>query len=162
MTFKRILVPVDSSDFSRSAVLYAADLGRALQAELVLLNVVEPAIPLTPTYVAPMAGFNPVHKDLIDGARKYVDDLKALFEGVPSVCMVRSGEPGAVILDTATDENIDLIVMATHGRSGLSRLLMGSTTEAVVRHSPVPVLALRAALLVPGKSSVSVTAPPRL
>jgi nucleotide-binding universal stress UspA family protein len=159
MQGKRVLVPIDYSEFSQAAVDYATDLARGLDAELVMLHVVDPGVPTTPTYAGPMMGYDSVYEAQVQKAQAYLDELTPWMQGVAHRSLVRSGFPATEIVALAKAEPVDVIVMATHGRTGLSRLVMGSTTEAVLRTSPVPVLTLRTANLKPGKTAATSTRP---
>ncbi|HEY3998255.1 MAG TPA: universal stress protein, partial [Candidatus Xenobia bacterium] len=78
-------------------------------------------------------------------AREYLDTLHPLVGGIKVEWLVRHGHPGEEIVTCAHDTGADLVVMSTHGRSGLSRLVMGSTAEFVMRHAHIPVMTWRAA-----------------
>jgi universal stress protein A len=138
-----ILAPTDMSDASLQAVVYAAGLARRLGTHLVLFHV---------------ASQNEMDKGLAQG--EYVDqriedvreELAWWFrkaippdvrEGVQVETVVRIGRPGEEILAEAEYLSGGVIVMATHGRTGLSRALLGSVAEEVVRHAPCPVLTIR-------------------
>jgi universal stress protein A len=140
---KNILVPVDLAEGSEDAVCYAADLARVLGATLHLLHVVGiPAMGVPEMGVAYSA-------TMLDGMMS--DDLHALEQMlVPhrSSCtcaapLIKSGDAREAINDTAKELGIDLIVMATHGRHGISRVLLGSVAESVVRTAPCPVLTVK-------------------
>ncbi len=144
VTIDRILVPIDFSAYSKEALQYAIPFARKFKAELILLHVVEPAI-----YPA---DFNfgqvgiPSIEDELRG--KAVDELNKLVEKetkrrARSSIMVRVGKPFIEIITTAKEENIDLIIMATHGHSGIEQILFGSTAERVVRKAHCPVLTVR-------------------
>ena len=141
---KNILVPTDFSDYSLAISEYLFSLAESGEATLHLLNVVPE--PLNEVYYAGF-GIDPVNilQHGIEGAQS---DLRGVVErrlrysgDVRQV--VRQGEPYREIVRYATEENIDLILMATHGRTGLSHVLLGSVAEKVVRHSPVPVLTVK-------------------
>lgn len=144
VTIDRILVPIDFSAYSKEALQYAIPFARKFKAELILLHVVEPAI-----YPA---DFNfgqvgiPSIEDELRG--KAVDELNKLVEKetkrrARSSIMVRVGKPFIEIITAAKEENIDLIIMATHGHSGIEQILFGSTAERVVRKAHCPVLTVR-------------------
>ena len=140
--YDRILVPTDGSDQSERAFEQALDLALTYDAELHLLNVVD---------VSALAGeFDSVAvvDSLEESGRKMTHRLRDRAEeaGVETVeTLVREGVPYSTILDYADDNDVDLIVMGTHGRTGLDRYLLGSVTERVVRKSDVPVLTIRSA-----------------
>jgi universal stress protein A len=144
VTINRILIPIDFSAYSKEALQYAVPFARKFKAELILLHVVEPAI-----YPA---DFNfgqvgiPSIEDELRG--KAVEELSKLVEKetkrrARSSIMVRVGKPFIEIINAAKEENIDLIIMATHGHSGIEQILFGSTAERVVRKSHCPVLTVR-------------------
>jgi len=137
--FKRILVPLDGSPLAAAILPRVQDLVRALGAELFLLRV-------TVAHVFP--GVDPIEKevDVVQHAEAYVADLAGRLRttGLPVQTAVRYGEAADEILAHIGDNAIDVVAMSTHGRSGLSRLLLGSVAEHVVRRAPVPVLLLRA------------------
>jgi nucleotide-binding universal stress UspA family protein len=146
MTIRRIFVPIDFSDSSMQALDYAIDLGRTLGSELTVLFVVEPIYFATP---GDLYGTSANLGMLLEEQRRTArDELKKLDErlkkrGIEAKTVLGSGVPHEVIVETAKTRKADLIVMATHGRSGLSHLLMGSVTEKVVRGASCPVLTFR-------------------
>ncbi len=141
--FRRILVPHDFSNHATAALKTAVRLVGS-RGRLVVLHVV---VPFTPVADIPPAGIAPyVSPDvLLSGATKEVG--RAVKKAVPSSLQARldvkveMGDPAHTIVEMA--RGMDLIVMSTAGRSGLAHLLIGSVTEKVVRHSPIPVLTLR-------------------
>ncbi len=138
---KRILVAVDFSEFSDNAIRYGCELAEKFDAELFLLHVL-----LTPLVVDEGMDF------LVRTWDEYQDDLRCAAENklreidtsplsAEKVAIAtRSGAPFSEITRFAEAENIDLIVMGTHGRTGLKQLVMGSVAERVVRKAPCPVL----------------------
>jgi nucleotide-binding universal stress UspA family protein len=140
VTAKHILVPTDFSPHANYALAYAIDLAATLQARLTVLHVIH----LSPLMVgeAPPVAFNDLLQDLESDAQKQIQ--KALDRvqqaGVQGDGAIVEGVPFQTITDTAKDQNVDLIVMGTHGRTGLSHVLMGSVTEKVVRLAPCSVL----------------------
>ncbi len=139
--YDRILVPTDGSDASLNAVEEAIDLARDQAAELHVLNVVEL------TAVEPMntAGGDVVTPMKEAGERTVERTVRqATDAGVESAEGVTvTGVAHEEIVAYITDHDIDLVVLGTHGRTGLDRLLLGSVTEKVVRVSPIPVLTVR-------------------
>jgi len=139
---KKILVPTDFSATSLPGVLRAAELARRLGAELIVAT----AMP-KPRTAGLAAG--PYLDQAAETLRLRLASWFSrrvpapLREGVSTKFLVVVGPPPVVILDVATTEAVDLIVMATHGRAGLQRLLRGSVAETVVRASPIPVLTVR-------------------
>lgn len=141
----KILCPVDFSELSRKAMYNAIELASTFGAELHLLHVFEgyDAISLNPELViSPMSEWLPKLRELCRAK------LQALPEGEwAGRCRVihanREGSAIAEICHYAKQHDIDLIVLGTHGRTGLSHLLMGSVAENVVRSAPCPVLTIR-------------------
>jgi nucleotide-binding universal stress UspA family protein len=149
----RVLVPVDFSPSSRAALEYGTFLAGRFAAALEVLHVWEP-----PGYVGPDAlallpvasgrtGWEQTRSELMREVELFVGKTGPR-PGHLSV-RVEAGEPSDAILSSAKDGGADLIVMGTHGRTGLSRLLIGSVAEAVLRRSTCPVLTIR----VPSRTS---------
>ncbi len=147
MNIERILVPIDFSPHSLRALDYAAELAKPFQAELVALTVVEP-IPYAMAgdiYTGAAAQAGALLDEQMRAGRDQQLRLSEEFKkrGIELRTVLQTGIPYRVIVDTAKDLQADLIVMATHGRTGLSHLLIGSVTERVVRTAACPVLTLR-------------------
>jgi universal stress protein A len=144
MEIRHILVPTDFSESSKYALDEAVGLAQAFGAKLTLLHVVE-----LPSYVTD--GHTPVHvsmalrDDLRGHAQRELAKLPVGGSGAPGEIARRVvvGVPHQQILEAAVAEQVDWIVMATHGRPGLSHLVMGSVAERVVRTAPCPVLTIR-------------------
>ena len=133
---KRILVPVDFSDCSRKALQYAIPLAKQFAAELTLLHVVRP--------YPPMLEMPIVDGESIEDAKAALDELhQTIPDAIPSHAVIRRGDPHIEIIRAAKELSIDLLVLSTHGHTGVARVLMGSTTEKVVRHAGCPVLVVR-------------------
>jgi universal stress protein A len=143
--FRRILVPHDFSDPATGALKFAARLVPP-NGRVVALHVVVPFVPITDIPPAGISAYI-TPGELISGAKRQLDRTiaKALpgKRGPRVETKVVIGDPYQRILDAA--RGMDAIVMSTAGRTGLSHLLIGSVTEKVVRHSPIPVLTLRGA-----------------
>jgi nucleotide-binding universal stress UspA family protein len=143
---KKILAPTDFSEPSKGAAKTAFDLAVALKSELIVMHVVSP-VPPFPGNVAPDApGFN-IHmyeQDLITHSGKELESFARWLgeTGKEVRSVVRQGDPGESIVAFAEQEGVDLIVLATKGRTGFTRFVFGSVAEKVVRHSPCPVLVI--------------------
>lgn len=137
---RKILAPVDFSDPSSRALDYAAAIARQLGAEVILVHVAEPP-PFSPDLTQSHGYEDRVtayaEKNLAELVKQHVD------QGVKTRYVTRFGKAYEEIVAAAEAESADLIVMATQGHSGLTHLLIGSTTERVVRSSPIPVLSLK-------------------
>ena len=143
-TLKRILVPIDFSDSSAAALDYAVTLAKKFDAKLVLLHVVEPAV-YPDNYLMTPATLDEANQNLISTSRERLTTLKEepSLQGLSVELLVRMGRAQSEIPDTAKATDTDLIVMGTHGHSGLKHVLLGGTAERVVRHSSCPVLTVR-------------------
>jgi len=138
VAFKHVLVPVDFSPSSDHALELGLDIARANDAQLTLVHVAY----TPPTYYAAAAeGFVP-YVDLEQEGRELLDELVAKTkETYPKVAgVLASGQPWRKIIDAVRTSEADLVVMGTHGRTGVVRALLGSVAEKVVRTAPVPVL----------------------
>lgn len=143
--WKRICCPIDFSDASRAAMEVAADLARRNGADLVLLH----AYPI-PGYTFPdgsVVASPKMMQDLADQAERHLEEWRARAAGLvgaPRVTTQKAiGEPAAEIVAFARSAKVDLVVVGTHGRTGLEHALMGSVAERVVRRAPCPVLTVR-------------------
>lgn len=143
--FERILVPIDFSDHSTRALSHARELASLYGARLQLLHVLEQ--PAQPYFYAPFGGMSLVKhfSELEKRADEALDKLVAECPGpdVPREKRIVSGRPASEIVDFAEQNGSDMIVIATHGLTGLERLLVGSTAEQVVRSSPAPVFLVK-------------------
>lgn len=142
--WKRICCPIDFSDTSRAAMEVAADLARRFGAELVLLH----AYPV-PGYTFPdgsVVASARMMQELADQVARHLGEWRKSAEalGAARVSTATSvGEPAAEIVSHAAAKGVDLLVLGTHGRTGLEHALMGSVAERVVRHAQCPVLTVR-------------------
>jgi len=139
---KHILVPTDLSEGAEQALDYACELARTLGAQVHLLNVISiPALGVPELGVALTAS---MIDDLVVGNQDAIDQLaRTRCTAEIGQVMVRTGDARDVINQTAKELGADLIVMGTHGRRGLSRALLGSVAENVVRTAPCAVLTVR-------------------
>lgn len=146
MSIKRVLVPVDFSRDSLAALDYAVEFTKPLEAEIVLLHVIEPVYYATP---ADLYATSPNLALLLEEQRRAAQtQLQKLVQKIASAsrkarALLKSGPPAQVIAETAQKPKADLIIMATHGRTGLAHVLLGSVTERVLRIAPCPVLVVR-------------------
>jgi nucleotide-binding universal stress UspA family protein len=136
--WKTVLVATDGSRHSAAAAAKAVDLAASYGGRVVAVSVVD--LPDEVYGVSPEA----VEK-IVGKARGYADAVAALAEkaGVRCAVAVREGPSAATIVQVAKEEGAGVIAMGSHGRTGLSRLLMGSVTEKVIGHAPCPVLVVR-------------------
>lgn len=145
----RVLVPIDFSPSARAALEYATFLAGKFDAELTVLHVWEPPGYIGPDTLAllPVAAGQPGWDQTRAEVARDVERFMTKAPARPKRLSIRieAGEPSDAILAAASDGGADLIVMGTHGRTGLARLLIGSVAEAVLRRSSCPVLTLRVA-----------------
>ena len=144
MEIKSILFPTDFSEGSAQALEYAIDMATRYGAKLSVIHVIYDVVRATGWYV-PHASVGEMYKDLEKSAQKELDafgvkELSALKDIERSVLL---GVPHEEILNFAKQEKVDMIIMGTHGRKGLDRILFGSTASQVVRFAPCPVLSVR-------------------
>ena len=142
MNVRSILLPTDFSECARHAVPAAAEFARLWGARVLCLHVVEPVVPAVGW--TPMAEPLPVPDvsgRLEDSAARELPRFAGCeeFEGLDVEDLIAHGEPAAEIVRAAKERGADLIVISSHGRTGLGRIIFGSTAEAVVRHAPCPV-----------------------
>ncbi len=148
MSWRTILVPHDFSSSANHAVALARDVAKIHGASLVLLHVAElPSSVGAETAILPEGGGAPIslREYATSSATTHLGDIAARLEkdGAKVTISVVVGRAVDEILRVAADQKVDLIVMGTHGRTGLQHLITGSVTERVVRSSPVPVLTVR-------------------
>ena len=140
--YKTIVVPTDFSDTAQMALLYAVDMVHP-EGKILLCHVVDD-VPLTYGYVGMSLDTMDLRSRLALEAEK---ELKAVIPAVPEGVTVETrvlhGSPYQEIVKLVRDELADLVVMGTHGRSGLGHLLLGSVAEKVIRKSPSPVMVVR-------------------
>lgn len=134
--FERLLLSTDGSEFSKAAISEAIEIAKACSSKLYVLSVIE----VNPEYesLAPEA----VEKAEIK-TRKHIESvrLKASREGIECETIIHRGEePYEYIISEALRRKVNIIIMGSHGRTGLKRLMMGSTTSRVIGHAPCQVL----------------------
>ncbi|MEO8043351.1 MAG: universal stress protein [Spartobacteria bacterium] len=139
----RILIPVDFSPPSQKALKYGLRLARLFNAELILLHVSEKMAVAGPRDIPPRLDYSDDHAIV---AQKNLQALIASSKaaGSPKIqSTIRTGLAAHEIVEAAKELDVDLIVIATHGRTGWKRFCIGSTTEQVVRTAPCPVFVVR-------------------
>jgi len=141
IALKHILVPIDFSEYSKNALRYAVSFAKHFNAELLLVYVVEPAI-YPADFSFGQVTLPNIEKEFRERGKKELDKLvhSEIKNQVKAQTMVCTGKPFIEILKVAKQENIDLIIIATHGHTGVEHILFGSTAEKVVRKAPCPVL----------------------
>lgn len=142
MQVKRILCPVDFSDFSVSAYEYALTLAEYYKSHLLVLHAIELSKYPYADYVGATGDFVDLSRAVCDGGKAKLQEFvsKHPRHAVEPQLAVDQGNASDLILSFALKDNIEVIVMGTHGRRGFDRLVMGSTTDRVLRRAPCPVL----------------------
>jgi nucleotide-binding universal stress UspA family protein len=142
--YKRILIATDGSAKSSLAEKQGIELAKALGAQVLALNVINEV-----TVASAVSQLGADRKDvesrLQAAGQKAVDAIKKSGDaaGVQVVSMVRQGAPAQMVVDVATAEKADLIIMGSHGESGVSKLLIGSVVQKVLYWATIPVLVVR-------------------
>jgi universal stress protein A len=146
LRLRRILLPTDFSGCANFALPYAAEIARATGATIICVHVVEP--------ITPAVGFSglaepmpiaDISEQLEDSAERDLPKLVGCdeFSGLDIEEVIVHGDAAAEIVRVAGERAVDLIVVSSHGRTGLGRMIFGSTAEAVVRHAGCPVLVVK-------------------
>ena len=145
MHLKKILCPIDFSKFSDTANEYASILAQSTGAEIVYLHVALPDVTFS-SYA-----YVDLQKEAEDD-RKQLEAIKPTVSGVRASYAIEFGSPSRTIAEFADENDVDLVVMGTHGRTGWRRVTMGSVAEDVVRNTGCPVLAIKSKTKVPQTS----------
>jgi nucleotide-binding universal stress UspA family protein len=146
MQIRTILLPTDFSDCGNYALAYATSLARKFAASIICVHVIEPIVPTVGysgmTEPLPIAD---ITEQLEDSAERELPKVAECDEcaGLNVEELIVYGDAAAEIVRVARERSVDLIVIASHGRTGLGRILFGSTAEAVVRHASCPVLVVK-------------------
>jgi nucleotide-binding universal stress UspA family protein len=146
--YKHILIPTDGSDLSQKAIQHGVLLAKAVKAKVTSITVVSPAIVfnLDPEQFKELPEEWGYKEQIERFANRCLDQVKtaALAQNLScDVMYVEHDHPYQAIIDAATNQHCDLIVMASHGRHGISALVLGSVTVKVLTHSTIPVLVYR-------------------
>ncbi len=140
LKINRILCPLDFSEFSHSGLNLAKDLARRFDSTLVLTHVVDARFDY-PEWTAQVAMNTSEH--LAKSAEEHLKSVAEGMEGVETEIFVTNGVPHRTLIEKTKENDIDLVIIATHGRKGLAHALLGSVTEKVVRSAGCPVLTVR-------------------
>jgi nucleotide-binding universal stress UspA family protein len=138
MAQKTILFPTDFSTASDAALVHAESLARQMNARLLIVHVEEP--PLAYGGGELYYGLPEPNSERI---LKMLEDVRPADPSVPYTHRLTMGDPAGEVVRMAADEHAEMIILGTHGRTGMTRLLMGSVAEAIVRRAPCPVLVYR-------------------
>ena len=145
MGIQRIMIPVDYSENSKAALNYGADLAKSFGASLDIIHVWDRPTYLTDAVMVSRPGeaHKPIGELIRENAQHDMNEFLAqvnLPSGVPVSSRLLAGEPASALLAEMKKGEHDLVVLSTHGRTGLAHLLLGSIAEKLVRLSPIPVL----------------------
>jgi nucleotide-binding universal stress UspA family protein len=144
VSLKRILVPIDFSEHSKDALTYANTLAEQFRSELILVYVVEPIVYPSDLGFGQVAMPNLEPEFTARGKAGLAQLIKEhVMAGLTARAIVQTGRAFLEILNTAKEEHVDLIVIATHGHAGVEHLIFGSTAEKVVKRARCPVLMVR-------------------
>lgn len=142
ISIKKILYPTDFSDPSGFALEYAVELAKNFDAELEIVHIIVDETQIVSFYL-PQATAAMLSEDLEKGAQKHLREFLIsrgdTLEGVKYTSRIIKGTPFVEIIKAAKEGNADMIVIGTHGRTGIEHVLFGSTAEKVVRKAPCPV-----------------------
>ena len=143
---KKILLPTDFSGCANYALPYAAAIARATKAQIICVHVVEPVVPAVGyTGLADPMPIADISEQLEDSAERQLPKLAECEEctGLNVEEVIVHGDAAAEIVRVASEQDVDLIVISSHGRTGFGRIIFGSTAESVVRHASCPVLVVK-------------------
>jgi nucleotide-binding universal stress UspA family protein len=146
LQLRRILLPTDFSGCANYALPYAAAIARAAGAAIICVHVVEPIVPAVAySGLAEPMPIADISEQLEDSAERELPELAGCeeFSGLKVEEVIVHGDAAAEIVRVAGEREVDLIVVSSHGRTGLGRIIFGSTAEAVVRHASCPVLVVK-------------------
>ena len=146
LQLRKVLLPTDFSGCANYALSYAASIARATGATIICVHVVEPIVPAVGyTGLAEPMPIADISEQLEDSAERELPQLAECeeFNGLDVEEVIVHGDAAAEIVRVAAEQEVDLIVVSSHGRTGLGRILFGSTAEAVVRHASCPVLVVK-------------------
>lgn len=144
--YKHILIPTDGTALSDSALEKGLTFAREIGAKITVMTTIEPAPMLVAAYVQIAETQSRYHKHAAEQAARHLEGAKtkAKAAGVPcETIQVEHDHPYQAIIETAASKGCDLIAMASHGRRGISALVLGSETTKVLTHSTTPVLVFR-------------------
>lgn len=142
--FEKILLAIDFSDYSEVACEYALTLAKSFNSSLLVLHVINEPVDLRGFYV-PHISFEQLEQEIETGAVKMLETFcnENLKEFTAFTTAVVTGVPYEEIIRVAAEQESSLIIIGTHGRTGLDHLIFGSTAERVVRSAPCPVMTVR-------------------
>ncbi len=159
--FKKLLVAVDFSDFSQEALRVAAGMARSFSPKILILHVCNTSKAVDPALMAAqgraLRSLLDLQKDVAKSAAQKLDNWVQHYDWADAEveCQVLTGTPYKVIADRAQEKRSNLIVMGSYGRSGFARMLIGSTTEKVLRKATCSVMAVTISVMEEEELSIS-------
>jgi nucleotide-binding universal stress UspA family protein len=144
VSLKKILVPQDFSEYSLHALKYAVTFAELFKSELIVLHIVEPIV-YPADFSFGQVSIPAMEEEIRKHSEEQLTELVAreIPTGIKATPIIRIGKPFIEIVEVAKSENTDLIVISSHGRTGMDHVLFGSTADKVVRKAPCPVLTIR-------------------
>ncbi len=146
MLIRSILLPTDFSECANYALSFATSLARQAGAGIICVHVIEPIVPTVGyTGITEPLPIADISEQLEDSAERELPKISECdeCEGIEVEEVIVHGDAASEIVRVAGERKVDLIVISSHGRTGLGRILFGSTAESVVRHAPCPVLVVK-------------------
>jgi nucleotide-binding universal stress UspA family protein len=141
ITLNKVLVATDFSDVAGAALTYGSELAKRFGARLHVVHIAENAFMLNVGAAGYVADVTEIQREIDEEARRQIDSCTAGIEPRPTTAVISAGSsPAFGIVDYAKEHDIDLVVIGTHGRGGVTRMILGSVAEKVVRMAPCPVL----------------------
>lgn len=144
VSLKKILVPQDFSEYSLHAMRYAVTFAELFNSELIVLHIVEPIV-YPADFSFGQVSIPAMEEEIRKHSEEQLNELveKEIPGSIKATPVIRVGKPFIEIVEVAKTENADLIVISSHGRTGMDHVLFGSTADKVVRKAPCPVLTIR-------------------
>ena len=144
VSLKKILVPQDFSEYSLHALKYAVTFAELFKSELIVLHIVEPIV-YPADFSFGQVSIPAMEEEIRKHSEEQLTELVAreIPTGIKATPIIRIGKPFIEIVEVAKSENTDIIVISSHGRTGMDHVLFGSTADKVVRKAPCPVLTIR-------------------
>lgn len=144
VNLKKIVVPQDFSEYSLHALKYAVTLAGLFGSELIVIHVVEPIV-YPADFSFGQVSIPAMEEEIRKHSEEQLNDLiaKEIPGNIRTTSVIRVGKPFIEIVEISKSENADLIVISSHGRTGMDHVLFGSTADKVVRKAPCPVLTVR-------------------
>ncbi|MFN3345349.1 MAG: universal stress protein [Chloroherpetonaceae bacterium] len=140
MTLTKILCPIDFTPYSENAIRYACEFARTMNAEVIFLNVIE-SQPYTPATISVIPSEFELEQNVLNEFHRL--HFKDALRGVKSSERIAKGDIEKMILEVAEKEKVSFIILGTHARKGLERLLSGSVAETIVREANCPVMVVK-------------------